>query len=581
MKYSGFSIVNFRGIKKLTLNFESSPKSNISLLVGLNECGKTTIMEALSFFYENVNKEDNFTDYIEIKAHLYLEPEDIKNIKNTLEKYNLKCTDINPQTSITCRYNFENSSFIKQRYLWDSNILVRKGRSKKEIKLSPTSDAWVDTYDGICQRLPEIIYYPNFLFDFPDYIYLENSDNEGRKQRFYRKLLQDILDSLNNNLNLTTHVIDRALRNEESDKDALESVINKIGYKVSNLVFNKNTSVFTANNHSKSIIITLPRKDRDGKLYVEMKLKDSEDSYYIRERSLGFRWFFTFSLFTKFRVHRVAQTRNIIFLFDEPASNLHQTAQQKLTTAFENLTNSNVSIIFATHSHHLIKPQWLENTFIVRNEALNYQANDLNETYNSSMTDITVEKYRRFVSNHPEKVTYYQPILDVLEYRPSNIENIPNVVMLEGKNDFYALTYFQELLTNIPAKINLLPGTGSGNLDTVISLYIAWGKEFVILLDSDTAGQKEKDRYLDKFGAIVKNKIFTFGDIDPSWSNSKIEDLIDRKDKLKIIQKIEPNAKQTRKKKLYLALQENLVKKDYISLSSETEKNFIKGTSIN
>ena len=123
-----------------------------------------------------------------------------------------------------------------------------------------------------------------------------------------------------------------------------------------------------------------------------------------------------------------------------------------------------------------------------------------------------------------------------------------------------------------------MPGTGSGNLGTVISVYIAWGKNFVVLLDSDKAGVDEKQRYIDDFGAIIHNKIFTFGDIDSSWTGLKMEDLIDTQDKLKIVQKINPDARITRKKKLYLALQENLINKEYITLSSNTntKNNFLK-----
>lgn len=602
MKYSGFSIRNFRGIKKLDLNFGSQPQSNVSVFVGLNECGKTTVMEALSFFHENINKKenfriigdtvskndihslipknrkDNFSDCIEIEAQITLDDKDKKEIKKILEDKNFKCTEFSSESSISCKYHFKNSSFDKKSYSWSIEILGRQGKGKKDIVFNSKHDAWNEAYEHLCKSLPEIIYYPNFLFDFPDFIYLEDRENEGIEQRFYRKLIQDILDSLNNKLNLNTHLVKRAKSDENSDKEALESVINKMSHKVSNVVFNKTTSVFSSNQNSKSILISFPKKDSAGDLYVEMKLKDYEDSYYIRERSLGFRWFFTFSLFTQFRVHRLNEGGSIVFLFDEPASNLHQTAQQKLTNAFEQLAKTQVSIIYATHSHHLIKPQWLENTFIVRNKALNYQQDEINESYNSAMTDITIEKYRSFVSNHPEKITYYQPILDVLEYKPSNIENIPDVVILEGKNDFYALSYFQEIIKKSDSMVNFLPGTGSGNLGTVISLYIAWGKRFVILLDSDKAGTDEKQRYIDEFEIIIQNKIFTYRDIDDSWLGVKMENLIDMPDKLRIVQKVNPNAKETKKKKLFLALQENLINKEYITFASDTntKSNFLK-----
>jgi predicted ATPase len=144
--------------------------------------------------------------------------------------------------------------------------------------------------------------------------------------------------------------------------------------------------------------------------------KDGVDNYYIKERSLGFKWFFTFLLFTQFRVSRTSG-EGLIFLFDEPASNLHSTAQQRLVTALEKLTENGSQVVYTTHSHHLINPHWLEGAFIVKNKALNYD-DDCDDEYDMSETDISIERYRSFVGKYPNQKTYFQPILDVLEYRP-------------------------------------------------------------------------------------------------------------------------------------------------------------------
>jgi ABC-type polysaccharide/polyol phosphate transport system ATPase subunit len=52
MKYSKFVIKNFKGIKELTLDLEKEPKSKVFTLVGLNESGKTSILEAINLFQE-------------------------------------------------------------------------------------------------------------------------------------------------------------------------------------------------------------------------------------------------------------------------------------------------------------------------------------------------------------------------------------------------------------------------------------------------------------------------------------------------------------------------------------------------
>ncbi|MEI9910984.1 MAG: AAA family ATPase [Bacteroidota bacterium] len=169
---------------------------------------------------------------------------------------------------------------------------------------------------------------------------------------------------------------------------------------------------------------------------------------------------FIFLLFTQFRPFRKNTPQNIIYLFDEPASNLHSSAQKQLLKSFENLTKDS-KIIYTTHSHHLINPNWLESTYVVKNEGLKLEDP---ETYNIKKTNISIEPYREFVINHPHNTAYFQPILDVLDYTPSNLESLPNCVLVEGKNDFYTLAYFQEVILSKATKLNIAPSTGSGNL---------------------------------------------------------------------------------------------------------------------
>jgi predicted ATP-dependent endonuclease of OLD family len=601
MRYTAFTIKNFKGIQSLKLDLDSNPASKIFILVGLNESGKTTIMEALSFFYENIrntkesvltlhpsgiddnhslipkNRKDNFTDSTRIEANIELEENDVDLLKKLLKDNGFLCEHINTTMSISFEFKFENSSFVNKKISWGPEFHGKEKQKRTRENLQEKHNAWEPAYEAIRSMVPPIIYYPNFLFEFPDVIYLQEFPDEGREQVFYRRLLQDVLDSLPNSLNLQTHIIERASTSRRSDKESLNSVLNKMSSQITKLVFSDSLSVFKTGTRNKSIIVSYPELDEKSQvLYVELQLKDGEDSYYIRERSLGFRWFFTFLLFTQFRVQRSqgnCNNNNLVFLFDEPASNLHQAAQQKLIRALEELIKSSVSVIYSTHSHHLINPQWLESAFIVRNKALEYEEDDVD---NFKPTNIEVQRYRTFVSQHPNQKTYYQPILDVLEYRPSNLEAIPDVVMVEGKNDFYTLSYLQDIILNSKTKISLLPGTGSGSLDTAIRLYYAWGKNFIILLDGDAEGIKQKKRYQNIFGGIIQDRLFLPEDIESSRSNCGMEKLFESNDLLRLQQSIYPDKQRFDKKLFNIAIQENLIKKYSVPLSEATIDTFKK-----
>jgi hypothetical protein len=310
-------------------------------------------------------------------------------------------------------------------------------------------------------------------------------------------------------------------------------------------------------------------KGNESQIYLEFGIEANDGIYQIRERSLGFRWFFTFLLFTQFRPFRKESPQNVIFLFDEPASNLHPSAQQQLLKSFENLTNS--KIIYTTHSHHLINPNWLESTYVVRNDGLNL---DDPEIFNVKKTSITIESYREFAIKHPKNTAYFQPILDVLDYIPNQLENIPDCIFLEGKNDYYILSYFNSVIFNNRYKINLSPAFGSGNLGTLISLYTGWGKDFLVFLDADEEGLKQRERYISSFGTIVNNRIFSLSDVDNDWKMKEMEDMLDNDDLLNFQRTTYPDTSQFNKTHFNRTIQEKLINKQKFSFKKETTDKF-------
>ena len=111
------------------------------------------------------------------------------------------------------------------------------------------------------------------------------------------------------------------------------------------------------------------------------------------------------------------ERRPLVFLLDEPASNLHSSAQAQLLKSFETLMTSS-QIVYTTHSHHLINLRWLDGSYVVANAAIKDTTPDsiIEAAASPSVTDISISSYRRFVNEHPSKVSYFQPVLDLLQY---------------------------------------------------------------------------------------------------------------------------------------------------------------------
>jgi 5S rRNA maturation endonuclease (ribonuclease M5) len=249
-------------------------------------------------------------------------------------------------------------------------------------------------------------------------------------------------------------------------------------------------------------------------------------------------------------------------------------AQKKLLDTFERFVADDkkpLKLLYTTHSHHMINPKWLEGAFVVRNEAVDYS-----EPFgNRKVTNITAIPYKHFVAEYPDQQDYFQPILDTLEYQPGLLEKVPNVIITEGKNDYYTLRYVNEvLLKNKYKKIRFLPGIGCNKNHAIIQLYMGWNKSFMVLLDADKAGKKAAKEYLSTFGDIIIPSIKTYKDFVPEIEDVAMENIFTGEEKLAITQRFNETATEYKKSEFNTAIQTALINKEVIELSEETLNKF-------
>lgn len=557
MKYSKFTLINYKGIPKIELDLNKKPQSNIFTLVGLNESGKTSLLEGIYLFYSDISNAEayslipksrqySFSDHISIIAELEIESKDYVEIKRLLEdKYKFYLAGDIPKIEITKKYNFNKSTPLEDDN-WKQILynLPFEGKTKKSKKIARLhewkNEAWQEVSDLIRKKLlPKILYYPDFLFKFPEKIYLESFDKEGTEQEEYRSVIRDILQSIDTNLTLEEDLLLKMKKSDDKAyKDSLSQLLLKMSSKLNEEILKKWDTIF-GSGQKKEVNINWSSETyikTDGtegvKYFLELKIKQGSDNYSINDRSLGFRWFFSFLIFTAFRKSRSSDPGETLFLLDEPASNLHQRSQQKLLQSLDEIV-SKCKLIYSTHSHHMINPKWLTGTYIVKNEAINYGNPEEAKT---SETKIDAIAYKNFVAKYPDEVDHFKPILDALQYTPSKLEIVPYTVFTEGKNDYYTFKYFTEVIFKGKFDISFYPGAGAGKYSDVFRLYLAWNRKFIAIFDSDLQGKKEKERYASEIGPDINNKIFTLENINGSWQNLATEDLFTDTEKMKIMQ---------------------------------------------
>jgi hypothetical protein len=146
--------------------------------------------------------------------------------------------------------------------------------------------------------------------------------------------------------------------------------------------------------------------------------------------------------------------------------------------------------------------------------------------------------------------------------------------MVEWKTDYYMLSYFQDVLQKASGddRLSLLPGGGAGSLDSVMQLYLGWGRPFVALLDSDKAGSSEAARYEKKFGALIKPRLIQLSDASGKTGAKGIESLLSDSDKIRFQQVVDPAATEYKKKTLALGVQEALVAKHEVTVTQGAQK---------
>jgi predicted ATPase len=588
VRYTEFRFKNFKGIEEMALKL-SGP---VTTLIGLNESGKTTILEAIFCFsygaedlevinpemaslrvpdqWIPISKRANFNDTIEICAVVELSAGDRSALRAFMRStYGLRLSQLPTSISICERHIFENSRFKQTTRIWDFFVFGTTGKQRTPRRFGATTEEWQGAVAHLKEKLPRIWYFPNFLFELPERFSLAAQDviagdEEQAKSRFYRSTFEQILAQLGSGANLQTHIVERLESSERADQRSLSALLLDMGRVITTKVFEGWDRIFGRRPAAQEV--ELGADSEGGEPYLELKIKGPDGYYDLSERSLGFRWFFMFLLMTSFRGLGDDGTESL-FLLDEPASNLHSTAQAELLKSFEKLVEE-CQLVYTTHSHHLIDVRWLDSAYVVKNAALgSLDFADYVKQRMGANTSVSATPYRRFVAEHPDQTSYFQPVLDLLDYRPSLLEPAPNVVLVEGKSDFYLLRYAHEVL-GLGANVALVPGSGATSLDPLIRLHVGWGKSFVVLLDGDTEGQKQKQRYESEFGPVIAGRCLLLPDVCGSDSVKEVEQLLDDEDRQSILNAIfrDPKGRPGPKKALGQAIMEPYARRQAVSV---------------
>lgn len=540
--YKSIEIKGFRGLSHVSLNFS---KNDLVLLLGLNESGKTSILKAIecfdfnndpdpdqlkAFFTSIRNKQDiDCSSPTTITAEIsFSEPLDYKffqkalrsarygrQIRSTVDAFiaraNKRCS-----VRITRVIPFNNGNAGASYYTFEDHPPIEDQKLESVMA------------QEIVRRSPYILYFEDFQDAIPEKIFT-NSRSDGFNPVWY-EIIDGIFFNTNSNYSVKKYLGYYSIKNRRDD-DA-RTVLKQVNKTLQ--------ETFTEKWRDLSGVKEIDHTEiafQENKKYFEIKISEKDGTTYsVHERSKGAVWYLAFLMKTEFRRKKLREgSGKPIYLIDEPASNLHSTAQSHMVADFEKLVED-TTVIYTTHSRYLISESNVKNTHVV------------------SRKDgcISCEKWGEYIKGKDHNVSYYQPLHDCLQIVPSNLD-IPwsRAIITEGPSDSATLEVMQAVLGQEKTHV-IYPGASASNLSTLISLSLGWSASFKILLDSDSAGKKAKKRYIQEFSLPPSQFVMH------TAQRPEIERVFDKTELVKLYELAFEQKVKTVNKKQYLALMRKL-----------------------
>lgn len=550
-------------------SFEDSQKFNIeddiTILVGMNESGKTSALEAIAktnYFQNDEAFKFNTTHDYPRKQKKRMDKQGItpeaiactyeiddslaQEIENDLGEGTLETREF----TVTTKYDNHNSwssvkinkeKFINHitaklniasKTLTDKLIKVKSLTDLKTIKSGYTDENYttglneLDKYlenkwswesDAIAEYVsrvylkpnqPKFLYYDEY-FSLPSRISIEKLQNESLKEAELKtaKALFELAD-----IDTQELIGSNDFEDFVAELESTEAIISEELFK------------YWATNKSLQITFRIDKRvNNDGynqriiEHILDIRVKNKGVSLPLKNRSKGFNWFFSFLVWFK-RIQEDANS-NYILLLDEPGLNLHASAQADLLRFIEDLSED-YQIVYTTHS-----------PFMIASGSLN-RVRTVLETNNGSVVSDSIQE------KDPNTLFPLQASLgyDIAQNLFVGKKNL----LVEGVSDLIVLTALSGILESegrcgLRSDITIVPTGGLEKVATFISLLRGSKLEIACLLDSytDAKGKAKMDKLITE-KIIQKNKISFFDAFLETHSSADLEDLFTKEDYLKL-----------------------------------------------
>ena len=508
MRYKRFTIEHYRAIEApVEINL-----TNHSLipLIGVNECGKTTILQAI-YAFDFINDNNYEGRHLENTINLYhtTDKDPLVTAEVELSLGILKsCWDavINPPQpqppkrpgtpaapQLPVPPSPPREEFPLSPDMYSGSLELTRNLHSKQYSLPKFSKLTPEVQDKlgrqILQYMPYILYNDDFQDRPPSTIEIPIPKPTSLPDwlAIYERLFQETNPSYSL---FTTAQLD--------DPRRKASILSDVQNKLNNTLI-KAWRTFLLD-RTRHIQVRLAILANELQIKIVENIGQRERFFEVVDRSKGFLWFYNFVMKLEFSPKTSGSRKDTIYLLDEPGSYLHAAAQEKLCIKLKEISSKYGRVVFCTHSHHLLDPEQIpiNSIMIVR------------KSTNKDISLTPIPKY----STAREKVTALQPVFEALQISAAEFpqHDLP-VLAVEGIYDKYAIKMFLPQAD----KLRIYPGTSADSILKNIQTLNAFGRHYAAIWDNDPEGRKVKRRAESVFGP---NEAVRF-DLLPSRNGGK------------------------------------------------------------
>lgn len=488
MRYIKFEIQNYRAIKN-SLNIEVKQNALIAL-VGINESGKTTILQSI-FCFDYFNDKLYEGNHLKNSLNLYQTSDQnplitarvelsYKALKDLIDSYNDEILPlIEGKTPEEEEEEEEVGTFIPVEIPFSSAeypgyIDITRDLSTKNYTIACFEHEPQSIQQGlscsVIRSLPYILYNDDFNDRPPNYVEIPNTKPKTLPE--WLSIYERLFKVTDPSYSLFAIINEPEQRRKESIISDVQEVLNKTLVKA--------WRTFSPDTHS-ALKVSLRIVSNQGQniekcsnrleINIIEKIGSKDRFFDVVDRSKGFLWFFNFVMKLEFNPKIVGHKKDTIYLLDEPGSYLHSSAQEKLCTKLKNISEKHGKVIYCTHSHHLLNPNHIPLNKILIVEK--------SRDKNISVTPLPVYKGKS------ETTSALQPIYEALQIPAFEfIRENDKVIIVEGIYDKYSI----ELFSDIEDGYTLFPSTSADAIIKNIQFLNAFRKNYIAIWDNDKEG---------------------------------------------------------------------------------------------